>query len=252
MSQVDAASSSADPFAEVIRAALCEPPVRVRPLPLPDGDQLWLKRIEDLTHRAWQRKGDMRRLLRREREAFERMAAAGLPVGTMVSGHGDWLVTRDAGANLRHLLRSSDVRTRERTAAFAAAGKALALLHSAGVTHGRPTVRAICWDGASARFISLSHWSDRRRRRRHFALDVMIFIHSCLCADRTSHDVLGVALNTYLDHAPEGTWRAVRRMAMLLAMITPAAAALRLARPASRGLNALPLALAYVTERKRP
>ncbi|MGP3697781.1 serine/threonine protein phosphatase [Rhodobacter sp. NSM] len=251
MSQVDAASPSADPFQEVIRVALREPPVRVRPLPLPDGDQLWLKRIEDLTHRAWQRKGDMRRLLRREREAFQRMAEAGLPVGEVVDGHADWLVTRDAGANLRHLLRSPDVRMRERTEAFAAAGEALARLHRAGFTHGRPTVRAICWDGDAVRFISLSHWSERRRRRRHFALDVLIFIHSCLCADRKSHDVLGVALNAYLAHAPEGTWRSVRRMAMLLGMIAPAAAALRLARPGSRGLNALPLALAYVTERKR-
>ncbi|AZB54546.1 serine/threonine protein phosphatase [Cereibacter sphaeroides] len=249
MSQVDAALPS-DPFATAIRAGLAEPPVRVRPLPLPDGNQLWLKRIEDLTHRAWQRKGDMRRLLRREREAFLRLAEAGLPVGRLVGGEGDWLVTRDAGANLRHLLRSPDVRSRERAAAFAAAGEALARLHRAGITHGRPTVRAICWDGAEVRFISLSRWGDRRRRR-HFALDVMIFIHSCLCADRTSHDVLGVALTAYLAHAPEGTWRAVRRMAMLMGMIAPAAAALRLARPGSRELNALPLALAYVTERKR-
>lgn len=250
MSQVDAVSP-ADPYAQVIATALREPPVRVKPLPLPDGDQLWLKRVEDLTHRAWQRKGDMRRLLRREREAFARMAEAGLPVGAMVDGHTDWLVTRDAGANLRHLLRSPDVRNRERTAAFAAAGEALGKLHRAGFTHGRPTVRAICWDGETVRFISLAHYSDRRRRKRHFALDVMIFIHSCLCADRSAHDVLGVALSAYLTHAPEGTWPAVRRMAMILATIAPAAAALRLARPASRELSALPLALAYVTERKR-
>ncbi|MCE6959419.1 serine/threonine protein phosphatase [Cereibacter sphaeroides] len=251
MSETDAATPAADRFAEVIATALREPPVRVRPLPLPDGDQLWLKRVEDLTHRAWQRKGDMRRLLRREREGYARMAEAGLPVVAMVDGHTDWLVTRDAGANLRHLLRSSDVRMRERTEAFAAAGEALAKLHRAGFTHGRPTMRAICWDGASIRFISLARHSDRRRRNRHFALDVMIFIHSCLCADRSAHDVLGLALGAYLDNAPEGTWPAVHRMATLMAMVAPAMAALRLARPTSRELNALSLALSYVTEHQR-
>ncbi|WP_096784703.1 serine/threonine protein phosphatase [Rhodobacter sp. CZR27] len=251
MSQADAATPAADPFVEVIANALREPPVRIRPLPLPDGDQLWLKRVEDLTHRAWQRKGDMRRLLRREREGYARMAEAGLPVVAMVDGHTDWLVTRDAGANLRHLLRSSDVRSRERTAAFAAAGEALGKVHRAGFTHGRPTMRAICWDGECARFISLARYAERRRRNRHFALDVMIFIHSCLCADRSAHDVLGAALGAYLTHAPEGTWPAVHRMALLLSMVAPAATALRLARPGSRELSALPLALAYVTEHQR-
>lgn len=253
MSQIDPAAPSADPFAPVIAAALCETPVRVKPLPLPDGDQLWLKRVEDATHRNWQRKGDMRRLLRREREACVALGAAGLPVVALVDGHTDWLVTRDAGANLRHLLRAADTCARERQAAFAAAGEALARLHRAGVTHGRPTMRSICWDGTTVRFISLSRTAMRRRRKRHFALDVLIFIHSCLCADRSAHEALGAALTAYLAHAPEGTWGAVRRMALLAAMVAPAAAAVKLVarRPASRELMALPLVLAYVSARRR-
>ncbi|MEZ5798606.1 MAG: hypothetical protein R3D63_14680 [Paracoccaceae bacterium] len=142
-----------------VRKALAEPPQRVRRLHLPDGRQVWLKRVERLAGAMRLQKGDPVRAFEAERRGLHALADRGLPVAGLLAEGDDWFVMQDAGPILPQVV--ADAPEDEALRAFAVAGRALGRLHWAGLVHGRPAVRDICWDGQEARFIDL----ERFRRR---------------------------------------------------------------------------------------
>lgn len=215
----------AEPLAEALEA----PPQRIRALVLPGGRRFWLKRAERLSGRMRLQKGDGGAAFVREREALRLLSAAGLPVPPLLAEGPDWFLTADQGETLRALLwRQED---RDLTPAFAAAGRALARLHAAGFSHGRPAIRDICWDGTAARFIDLERFDPARRTghaqtRRAQAMDLLIFVHS-LYADALKHPATlqaapprEAAIAAYRDAAPE-TWAVATRLAARLAWLRP-------------------------------
>lgn len=226
-----------------LKAALAEPPLRVRLIALPDGRRFWLKRVERLSGRLRLQKGDPARAFAAEREGLRLLAAEGLPVAGIAAEGPDWVLMPDAGPVLTSVVADDGRRVAEKLAAFAAAGRALGLLHWAGMAHGRPAVRDICWDGQEARFIDLERF--RRAKRAGFwqAADVVMFTQTAFTAWPEDARWLEAALGAYAVSAPEGAMAAVRRLVWWLAPVGWLAAALSRLRPGSRELRAVGLTL---------
>ena len=224
--------------------ALTEPPRRVRRLDLPDGRRFWLKRVERLAGRLRLQKGDPAKAFAAEREGLHALAAAGLPVAGVAAEGPDWVLMPDAGPVLPEVLEDPGRAEAEKLRASAEAGRALGLLHWAGMAHGRPAVRDICWDGAAARFIDLERF--RRASRGGFwqAADVVMLAQTAYTLWPEDGRWLDRVLAAYAESAPEGAMAAVRRLARWLRPLGWLAAALATVKPGSRELRAVGLTLA--------
>ncbi|WP_374398178.1 serine/threonine protein phosphatase [Tabrizicola sp.] len=223
--------------------ALAEPPQRVRAVVLPDGRRFWLKRVERLSGRLRLQKGDPGKAFAVEREGLRMLAAAGLPVAEVVAEGPGWMLMPDAGPVLSQIVADAGRNEAEKLRACAEAGRALARLHGAGVAHGRPAVRDVCWDGQVARFIDLERF--RRASRAGFwqAADVVMFAQTAFTSWPEDARWLEAALGAYAVSAPEGAVVAVRRLAWGLAPVGWLAAGLSALRPGSRELRAVGLTL---------
>lgn len=224
-----------------IAVALGEAPVRVRMLETPEG-RLWLKRVEHLSLRWRLQKGNGRRSFEKDRKGLHVLGGAGLPVAPIVAEGPDYFVTPDLGVTLRTLM-SDACASDDRSAAFRAAGRALAALHAQGFSHGRPAVRDLCWDGAAVRFIDMERFCARHHSPRHFAADMLVFVHSVIAAGGGQAD-LENALTAY--RSAGGPWPAVVALARRLRWIGPLTRGLLRLKPHSRELTAVEPALAYV------
>lgn len=223
--------------------ALAEPPQRVRAVVLPDGRRFWLKRVERLSGRLRVQKGDPARAFAAEREGLRVLASAGLPVAGVAAEGPDWVLMPDAGPVLTEVVADEGIGEVEKLRAFAEAGRALGRLHWAGMAHGRPAVRDVCWDGQVARFIDLERF--RRAERAGFwqAADVVMFAQTAFTAWPEDARWLEAALGAYAENAPEGAMAAVRRLAHRLGLVGWLAAGLSALRPGSRELRAVGLTL---------
>lgn len=226
-----------------LKAALAEPVQRVRRLDLPDGRRFWLKRVERLAGRLRMQKGDPARAFAAEREGLRSLAGAGLPVAGVAAEGPDWVLMPDAGPVLPEVVGDAARSEAEKLAAFAQAGRALGLLHWAGMVHGRPAVRDICWDGTAARFIDLERFRPGRRGGVWQAADVVMFAQTAFTLWPEDPRWLEAALGAYAVSAPEGAMARVRRLAWWLAPVGWLAAALVRLKPASRELRAVGLTL---------
>lgn len=226
-----------------LTAALAEPSRRVRALVLPDGRRYWLKRVERLAGRLRVQKGDPAKAFAAEREGLREAAAAGLPVAGVAAEGPDWLLMPDAGPTLPEMVADQGRSEAEKLRAFAEAGRALGRLHWAGMAHGRPAVRDVCWDGATARFIDLERF--RRVGRAGFwqAADVVMFAQTAFTLWPREPHWLDAALAAYAISAPEGATVAVRRLVRWLTPVGWLAAGLLAIKPGSRELRAVGLTL---------
>jgi hypothetical protein len=238
-------------LATALSAALAEPPLRVRAVLLPDGRRFWLKRVERLSGRLRLQKGDPAKAFAAEREGLLALAVAGLPVAGVVAEGTDWVLMPDAGPVLPELVADPGRSEAEKLRAFAEAGRALGRLHWAGMAHGRPAVRDVCWDGVQARFIDLERF--RRAGRAGFwqAADVVMFAQTAFTLWPEEPRWLEAALAAYAEGAPEGAMTAVRQLAGWLRPVGWLASGLEVVKPGSRELRAVGLTLGRLRAARR-
>jgi tRNA A-37 threonylcarbamoyl transferase component Bud32 len=229
---------------ESLQRALAEPPERVRRLDLPDGRRFWLKRVERLSGRLRLQKGDPDRAFAAEREGLRVAASAGLPVAGVAAEGPDWVLMPDVGPILPVVVGDPRRGEAEKLRAFAAAGQALGRLHWAGMAHGRPAVRDVCWDGREARFIDLERFRRAGRSGVWQAADVVMFAQTAFTQWPEDVRWLDAALEAYAANAPDGAMGAVRRLVVWLRPVGWLAAGLARVRPGSRELRAVGLTLA--------
>lgn len=240
---------TSDDLTRTVRAALEGPVERIRPLTLRDGRRFWLKRVEKMGLFLRLQKGDPERQFRAERAGLQAMSEAGMPVPEVAMEGPGFMVLADRGPSLMTLVSDAGFSEADRLAGFRAAGKALALLHWAGLSHGRPAVRDICWDGRQATFIDLENFSRKRRGGFWQARDILVFVHSAEVQWPQDGRWVDAALEAYAAQAPEGAMdRAVRLARQLAPLGWLARLALRL-KPKSRNLRAIPLTLARMRGR---
>ncbi len=231
---------------DILALALREPSVRIRPFLGPNGERLWLKRIEELSLRLRLQKGDGRRAFTNELNALHVLGKAGLPVPEILAEGPDHFVMADVGPTLAHLLRSSAVPFAKRAAAFRAAGAAIGRLHTAGFVHGRPAIQDICWDGEEARFIDLEQFSDHRQSARNRAMDLVIFVQTYMAETAVPGPYLDAAVDAYRATAPADALLNVRRLAYWLSPLAALTAPMRWLRPSAKEFKAIPTTLRYL------
>lgn len=231
---------------EILALALREPSVRIKPFLGPNGERLWLKRIEALSLRLRLQKGDGHRAFHNELNALHVLGRAGLPVPEILAEGPDHFVISDVGPTLAQMLRSSATPFAKRAAAFRAAGAALGRLHSAGFVHGRPAIRDICWDGEEARFIDLEQFSEKRQSAFRRALDIAVFTQTYMTEMSGPGPYLDLAIAAYRSNAPAGAMADVRNLGAWLLPLRPILAPVRWLRPDAKEFQAIPQTIAYL------
>jgi len=211
------------------------------------GAAYWLKRAER-PNLLWRlRKGDGRRAFEADRAALKRLAGADLPVPAIVAEGPDHFVLPDLGRPLAAMLRFSLGSAGERLAACTAAGAALAALHRAGFSHGRPSLRDMIWDGAGVWLIDFERFRDDRNCPAGFAEDLLLAVHSMIAYAGDAGPALGAFIAAYRAQAPDAVWEQVRRRARRLRLPARVAAIFAALRPGSRELRAFPAAVAFLS-----
>lgn len=233
---------------DALNTALAQPSLRIRPLALPDGRRVWLKRVERATGLMRLQKGDGLTAFVAEREALRLLHGKGMPVPEVMAEGPDYLLLPDLGPTLLALLKDTTHPPADRLAAFTAAGAALAGMHRAGFAHGRPALRDFCWQNGQLRLIDLERFRNRKRSKTRRALDVVIFVHSWFAHDRdiTPGPALDAAMAAYRSAAPAGLWQAISRLTRWLAPLGALALAIGRISTPSKDVRAIAPTLAYL------
>ena len=233
-------AGKADPDLErAVQAALDESEKRVRSLVLADGRKFWLKRVERLSGRMRLQKGDPARSFEAEREAMRKLHALGMPVAGLALEGPDWFVLPDAGPTLPFAIDHSNAPDADKLRAMNLAGHALARLHLAGMVHGRPAVRDICWDGQNIRFIDLERFRAAQVGGVRQAVDLLVLAQSAFARWPDDTRWLEAAFAGYRREGPQGTLTQARWLAWGLAPLGWLATAVLILRPKSREVRAL-------------
>jgi hypothetical protein len=235
----------------VAEAALRENPSRVQRIAL-RGQFYWLKSAENLTLRMRLQKGDPLAAFAAEREGLHALAEAGAPVPPILAEGPSYFVTPHIGQPLDRMLKTGAPEEPERLRAFRAAAEALAALHAKGLSHGRPSIKDICWDGARAGFLDAERYSEKRNNFAGHVEDLMILVFSAFATTRGPTPETDILAQTYRACDPGGIWEGARRRARRLAWTGP------LSWPIRRFMNApefdaIPLTLkAFSAHLSRP
>ncbi len=204
------------------------------------GQFYWVKHEEQLTLRMRLQKGDPHRAFEAERHAIHELASAGAPVPPVVAEGKDYFVTPDCGPTLREVYSGG---APDRIDAFRAAGAGLAGFHARGLSHGRPSIKDIAWDGRRATFFDFERYAARRNAFSGHVQDVVILLFSALAHVGKPSPEINAMAEAYRAQDPGGIWTGAERLCRRLRWIDPVTWPVRkLSR--SREFRAIPLTLA--------
>ncbi len=193
-----------------ITAALARNPARVQRL-THDGQVLWIKRRETLRGLRRLQKGNPSTAFASERSALHRLAERDAPVPPILAEGANFFAIPDSGRPLSTLLTDGPPALPDQMAAFAAAGRALAGLHGMGLSHGRPSLKDICWDGTRITFIDLERYADHRNTPKGHAMDVIMFVFNGLAVGRGMTPEMQTAIAAYRASDSAGIWQLAQR-----------------------------------------
>lgn len=190
-----------------------------------DGRPGWMKRREDvdLTRRIL--KGNPRRLFEAERRAYLVVQRTDLPFPRIIEEGPDHFVIADAGPSLRHIALTEGVRSSNFREGAVEAAKALARLHVAGISHGRPALRDICWQDGEITFIDLEKYEAERNRPAGHVWDLLVFFYNLTGDVDGVDDTVLAARDAYRAGDRKGIWSLaearVRRLRLLGIIFRP-------------------------------
>ncbi|WP_148085636.1 hypothetical protein [Palleronia sp. THAF1] len=169
-------------------------------------------------------KGNPDKAFRTERSAHLRLSNRGLPVPRLLRHDDEAFVTADSGPNLQMLVRKGRLQPAEQHDALLAAATGLGVLHAAGVSHGRPGLKDICWKDGRVTFVDFERALPRRDIPSGHAMDALVFFHSLLSEIDDPATIDG-ARAVYVAAAPDGisdiAARRVRLIAPIIAVLHP-------------------------------
>ncbi|MFD2172772.1 hypothetical protein [Rhodobacter lacus] len=175
------------------------------------GQPGWRKRVENVGLRLRLQKGDPRRLFEAERQAYLSLQGKHLPFPRVLASSPGEFVVADAGPSVKSILQREGAYSVRGQAALVAAAEALARLHRAGYSHGRPSLRDICYQDGTITFIDLEKYSPRHNTVSGHAWDVLIFFFDiCILTGQIDAAVLA-ARDAYCAVDNQGVWETARR-----------------------------------------
>jgi tRNA A-37 threonylcarbamoyl transferase component Bud32 len=214
------AGSLRETIAARAEAVLAESPARVKRIEVA-GRFYWVKAEERLTLRMRIQKGSAQSAFAAERAALDILNEAGAPVPPVVAEGPGFFVTPDCGRPLRDLIRDRTLSPADRTLPFAEAATALARLHAKGLSHGRPAIKDICWDGRRVAFLDFERFAPARNRVRGHVEDLVILLFSTFVeTGRPSPETEALA-RAYRAADPGGIWAGAERLCRRLRWLGP-------------------------------
>lgn len=227
-----------------------------------DGQSLWLKDFDQPSPSKWHSLQQAAFVVTRlellrpvpslagvegcehEIEAMRRFREAGARVPEIVWRRGASIAITDIGETLRAIEARRGQGAFERAAIAAAAE--LSRLHSHGLTHGRPILRNMTWDGASIGFIDFEEQPlSVMSREAAQARDIFLLLASL--GRRSSKELVRAAFAAYAAAMPPGVEQELRRVTRFAPKLTGRFGR-HLHRFGSRDLTGLTLALSAVSE----
>lgn len=180
------------------------------------GKVIWVKRPEVLRGKLRLYKGDPQRAFKAEREALIDLSDKGLPVAKLVAYGDDFFAIENAGKPLKTMLRLEDHPKAARIAVMEEAARALAQLHLAGVSHGRPNLKDILWQSGDVCFIDFERASPKRNTSKGHAEDVILFFFSAFAEIEGDYAAIDAAQKAYVAAGGGEFWKtAVTKMSKL-------------------------------------
>lgn len=178
------------------------------------GKSYWVKRPEQLSLRMRLQKGSSEKAFNCERRALCELADLGAPVPRIIAEGDDFFVLEDCGVSLMSILRNQNhMNIAAQKQAFFDTGKALAKLHNMRLTHGRPSLRDICWHNGRVTFIDLENYNaDHNNRLGHGRDLVMFFFNAFSIAGRTM-DEFAIVRDAYRTNDTRDNWAAAKQIA---------------------------------------
>jgi hypothetical protein len=238
------AGPSRETIAARAEAALADGPARVKRFEVA-GQFYWVKSAERLTLRMRLQKGGADAAFAAERAAFDILVEAGAPVPPVVAEGPGYFVTPDCGRPLRDLIRDRALAPADRTQPFAEAATALARLHAQGLSHGRPAIKDICWDGRRVAFLDFERFAPARNRMRGHVEDLVILLFSTFVeTGRPSPETEALA-RAYRAADPGGIWAGAERLCRRLRWLGPLSWPVRRLRAAPEFLAIPPTLAAF-------
>ncbi|SOB94846.1 hypothetical protein SAMN05877831_101658 [Rhodobacter maris] len=177
------------------------------------GQPGWRKRVEDVGLRLRLQKGDPRQLFEAERQAYLSLQGKHLPFPRLLDSRPGEFVLADAGPSVKAIILREGAHSVPGQAAIVAAAEALARLHRAGYSHGRPSLRDICYQDGTITFIDLEKYRPDHNNPSGHVWDLLIFFFDiCIATGRLDETVLA-ARDAYRAADSRGIWaRAERKM----------------------------------------
>ena len=134
-----------------------------------------------------------------------------------------YMVTADGGDNLTHWLES-DIPEEEKIALLEKAGAALSSLHGAGIVHGRPALRDICFKEGKITFLDWENRLYSQDIEEQKAIDFLIFLQGLARENFAEGKSRLAAMDRgYRNHGGEearkGAYRFLRKHEILQAII---------------------------------
>jgi len=166
------------------------------------GQFVWVKRRETLSALRRLQKGNAATGFEAERRALHEWHRLHAPAPAILAEGDDFIALQDSGTPLSVLLGQPG----DHLPAFQCAGRSLAALHTRQISHGRPSLKDICWDGTQITFIDLERYAVARNTPKGHAMDVVMFVFNGLAVGRGITPEMQGAIDSYRANDPGGIW----------------------------------------------
>ena len=176
------------------------------------GQTYWVKRREDLSLRMRLQKGDAAQAFEAERDAYRALARIGAPVPEIVAEGDGYFVTPDCGEMVSKILAEQSGTLESRLKLFETVAVGLWAFHEKGVSHGRPSLKDICWDGARVRFLDFERYGEKRNTERGHAEDLVMIVFNALAIAQKPCPEVDHLIETYRSLAPDAYWERARAL----------------------------------------
>lgn len=186
-----------------------------------DGQLYWLKRPEHGSFRMRLQKGNALAKFNAERAALKELCDQGLPFSPIAAEGAEYFATKDVGPPLMAILRKHLLSDQERADAFASAGQVLAQMHASGFSHGRPSIKDMCWKDGKVTLLDPEYYAPERNTFKGHVHDLILFLHSAFAAVEDTRPEIDAAIRAYRDHDTKQVWAGAQNWCRTRWLIDP-------------------------------
>lgn len=171
------------------------------------GKGYWLKQAETLAGAMRVLKANPHNAIQKEIQLLAQLNAQGAAVPMLMASGDDYLVVADAGKTVNQWLASEGMTSELLQPILNDASIALAGLHSMQLSHGRPALRDISWQGGEVKFIDFEANQPKQSLFMQQIRDLLIYIHSLYRYLGPQNQMISEAISQYRQQGGELIWQ---------------------------------------------